>query len=115
MLAIPGPTRDDVDATQSTALDGVVYRLRWSYNQRCDCWYLDLSTQEGVLVAAGRKLLCAWDLFDGCASPDCPPGMLFVQSNTTDLSPPRLAELEDGARCFVVYVPAADLAAARAT
>jgi hypothetical protein len=111
-LAIPGPTRDEVDAKQSTTLDGVVYRLRFSYNQRCDCWYLDLATQDGTPIAAGRKLLCNWDLLDGCASPLRPPGMLFVRSNTTDLSPPGLEDLEDGGRCSVTYVPVADVGAA---
>jgi hypothetical protein len=111
-LQIPGPTRDEVDVTQSTTLDGVVYRMRFAYNQRCDCWYLDLATLEGVPIAAGRKLLCNWPLLDGCADPACPAGMLVVRSNTTDLSPPGLADLEDGGRCYLVYVTAAELAEA---
>jgi hypothetical protein len=105
------PTGDDPFYGETVTLDGVPYRLDFAYNQRCACWYVDLSTLDGELVAAGLKLVCAgWNLLLKCAHPLRPPGQLLVVSSTSDDSTPGLEDLVPGARCALTYVPAADVA-----
>lgn len=113
------PTGSDAFYQQTTSLDGVPYILTFAFNQRCACWYLSVATLDGTDVADGIKLVCgipalAWSLLEKCASPLCPPGLLFVQSTTTDLSTPGLLDMDPtvagGGRCQLVYMPAADVA-----
>jgi hypothetical protein len=113
------PTGSDPFSTQTTSLDGVPYVLTLAYNQRCNCWYLSIATLDGTDVYDGVKLVCGipgllWSLLEDCADPDCPPGILFVQSSTTDASPPGLIDLDPtvqgGGRCSLLYMDAADVA-----
>lgn len=96
---------------QTMGLDGTPYSLRFAFNLRAACWYLDLSTLDGELLAAGMKLVCNWDLLRKCKNALRPPGKLFVISNTTDLSPPGLGDLAAGARCLLIYLPLANIRA----
>jgi hypothetical protein len=110
MTAQVVPTGNDPFYSQTTTLDGVPYLLEFSYNQREDCWYLLLSTNDGDAIYGSVKLVCNWPLFAICADPQLPPGQFVVASSTTDLSPPGLQDLVDGGRCQLVYMPAADVA-----
>jgi hypothetical protein len=105
------PTGADPLYTQTTALDGTPYAMRFTFNQRAASWYLDLATLDGEPVASGVKLVCLWDLLQRCASPLRPPGKLYVLSATTDTSTPGLVDLLPTGRCTLVYITAADLAA----
>lgn len=105
------PTFADPFYSETVTLDGTPYVLTFRYNQRVAGWYLDLATIDGEVVAAGLKLVCEWDVLALVANPLRPPGALFVLSNTTDDSTPGLTDLAAGGRCFLVYTPAADLAA----
>jgi hypothetical protein len=104
---------------ETVTLDGSPYILGFAYNQRCACWYLTISTIDGTVVTAGLKLVCSWDILMRCASPLRPPGALIVVSTTTDLSPPGLLDLLPSSsggtgRCYLGYIPAANVAALKA-
>lgn len=105
------PTGAEAFYDETVTLDGTAYILSFNFNQICACWYLDLATIDGELVAPGLKLVCNWDLLLKSASPLRPPGTLIVCSNTTDDSTPGLNDLLPGGRCYLVYAPIADLVA----
>jgi len=111
---VPTPTGASPFYSQTTALDGTPFILSFQYNQRGDVWYLSIATLDGDAVASGIKLVVGWDLLLKCASPSRPPGTFIVVSNTTDLSPPGLNDLAPGGRCYLDYIPGADLAALQA-
>lgn len=111
MTAIAIPTTADPYTSQTTGLDGVPYVLTFAYGQRSDTWTLSIAMVDGTPIASGLKLVCLWDLLAQTVDPNRPPGMLFVLSSTTDLSPPGLEDLAPGGRCTLIYTPAADVAA----
>lgn len=103
------PTGDDPFYTLSSTLDGVTYLLTFTYNQRCDCWYLSVATEEGDDIYDGMKLVCGWPLLNKCADPRAPAGELMCWSNSTDDSPARLEDLVPGGRCELLYIDAIEL------
>jgi hypothetical protein len=110
------PTFGDAFWTQTTSFDGTAYTLRFAFNQRAACFYLDIATVDGTPVVSGVKLVCNWSLLKKCASPLRPPGRLYVVSNTSDESPPGLSDLASTSiggtgRCVLVYLPVANVLA----
>lgn len=105
MSLITLPTTDDPFYKQVTALDGVDYTLTFTYNQREDVFYLTIGDATGADIVRGLKLVCLWPLLLGQTDPRLPKGILMVVSNTTDDSPPGLADLVSGGRCELVYLP----------
>jgi hypothetical protein len=103
------PTYSDPFYTLTSTLDGVTYLLTFDYNQRCDCWYLSVATEEGDDIYNGIKLVCDWPLLHKCADTRAPAGELMCWSNTTDKSPARLGDLVAGGRCQLIYIDASDM------
>lgn len=115
------PTGAQPNISQTTTLDGTPYLFTFTYNQRCNTWWMNIATQEGDDIADGILLVCNWDLLSKVSGPLRPPGFLTVLTNTTDDSPPGLLDLAPqgsvpGAtgRCVLCYTPQADIAAALA-
>jgi hypothetical protein len=91
--------------TQTTTLEGVTFYLTFSYNQRCQVWYLSIADAENVDIYNGMKLVCGVPLLVNCADPRQPAGVLVVVSSTADSSPPGLNDLLPGSgRCALFYV-----------
>lgn len=103
------PTDNAPFYTQTTTLDGVTYLLTFTYNQRCDCWYLSVDTEEGDRIYDGIKLVCQWPLLHKCADPRAPAGELLCWSTTNDQSPARLNDLLPGGRCQLGYIDQSDM------
>ncbi len=104
------PTGTDPSYEQTVTLDGIPYLLDFQYNQREDRWYLELSTVDGDPIYGAVKLVPEYPLFCQCVDARQPPGQFFViSSEANDDSPPGLDELDVGARCKLVYIPAADV------
>lgn len=101
------PTTDSAFRRIVVTLDGVPYLFSFAYNQRCDCWYIDLATAEGDPIACGIKLVCFWNLLRTVVDGRRPPGKLAVISVTTDDTPPGLEDLVPGGRCLLAYQPSA--------
>jgi hypothetical protein len=100
------PTYDEVHWDQATTLDGSTFQLAFTYNQREDCYYLDVSDLEGVPIYVGVKVVCHTMLLRKCADADrAPAGDFWCESTTGNLAPPGLGELAPGARCVLLYVP----------
>jgi hypothetical protein len=106
---IPTLTDGTAQYSQITALDGVNYRLIFSYNSRDLHWYLSLRTEadekitgcEGVkLVQGGLPIRRVYDL-------NRPPGELLVFSELD--TEPGLEDLGDTPE--LIYMPIADVEA----
>jgi len=105
MSLITIPTTDDPFYKQVTSLDGVDYTLTFTYDQREDVFYLTIGDAVDNDIVRGLKLVCLWPLLLGKVDARLPKGTLMVISNTTDDSPPKLADLVSGGRCELVYLP----------
>jgi len=93
----------------STVLDGQTYQLNVRWNSRDEAWYFDLLTDEGVMLAAGVKVVLGVFLARRVTSEDRLGGALIA----SDLSGAELdAGLDDmGTRVLVYYYSAEELAA----
>ena len=106
---IPTPTATQPFWSETVALDGTTYLLTFNYNQRCDCWYLSVGTNDGSDIVNGLKILSNWPLLKHCADNRLPMGEIVCFSTTLDVTPARLADLEVGGRCQLTYIPSTDL------
>jgi len=85
-------------------LEGKDYGLRWTWNQRQERWFLDMSDGEGTLLFAGVKILTNRLLLKGRHwNPNVPPGELIAADLTGDGSPPGLDDFGIGLRCELTY------------
>jgi len=103
MSVLRVPTFETPFYSQTTALDGVNYRLRFKYNQREDCWYLSIGTTDGIDLVNGVKLVVGIPLLRLFPDERLPPGDLMVYSDGTSDGPPGLLELGAGKRCELWY------------
>jgi hypothetical protein len=93
---------------QRIELDGVLFYLACTLNERTDRWHYSLSDSNNVPIIEGRRMLVGRDLLRGIASTARPKGMLIVTDFTgTDSVQPTFANF--GNTLFLVYVPEADV------
>ena len=59
-------------------LDGVRYRIRWTWRKRQSAWYVDLYTQDGTAVAKGRRVSGRFSPLSGIRMANQPPGQLLI-------------------------------------
>jgi hypothetical protein len=99
---------------QRTQLDGVSYHLEFNWNGRQALWYLSIFDEaltpllQGVALTMQRPLLARGN------STALPPGVLMLIDSGLGTAVEE-ATLEDlGVRCRLIYVTAAEVAAAAA-
>lgn len=101
-LIVPLPV-DEPRFTMRTTLDGRDYGLRFDYSDAEGRWYFALLRADDTAIRRGIKVVPGYDLLDQCAyRTGAPPGKLIFFGRT-----PALSELHR--RCFLVYIPEADL------
>lgn len=59
-------------------LDGTIYTLRYTFNDRMGKWFLDLRTEIGDPIVEGIPIVSDWDLFGRFRDDRLPPGNLFA-------------------------------------
>jgi hypothetical protein len=64
--------------TQVTELDGVEYRLTFSWNGREGAWYLTIANLQDTIIRAGIKLVPNWPLLRKVRHEKRPPGELMA-------------------------------------
>jgi hypothetical protein len=75
------PTISDGSAfeyTETVALDGTAYGLKFSWNEQLDHWLLSVYDTAGVALVTGRMIINGIDLLRGCVAANKPPGALFA-------------------------------------
>lgn len=109
------PTFPDVpNYTIAPTLEGVTYQLTFRLSAREACYYVDLSTNDGTLLVAGKKVVCAISLFKHQRyNTLVPPGALAVKNMAGQSDdPPNIGELGIGRRCVMFYFTKAELGGA---
>ena len=101
---------DTQSRTQSTALDGVRYRLSFYYNKPADFWTLDIADSTDTALVSGLRLTLGVDLLEPFKYKiGFPQGQLFVyDTSRTDTEPGR-DDFDE--RCLLFYRPAAEVVA----
>lgn len=99
-------TFEDPFYSMTVPLDGVDYLLEFSWNQREDAWYFDISLTDGTMLVRGTKIVCQADLLGRFADSRLPPGMLMAWPNTASKKAPGLRELGEGKRVTLLYFEA---------
>jgi hypothetical protein len=105
---------DSVDAyfDVQVTLDGVALLLTFRWNARAEAWYLDISTAEGDVITASRKVVIDWPLMlRGFRDSDSrlPPGHLSAaDTSNAGLRPGRY---DLGGRVKLYYRDAEDILA----
>ena len=88
------PTRGDLaNYDQTIELDGVVFGLRFRFNQRDDSWYVSLHDADGRAIRSGIKLIPNYGLLHTLRDAAGPIGDFVVVDVRAVPSPPTLAEL----------------------
>lgn len=103
-------TFDDPFYTMTVPLDGTDYLFEFRHNQREDCWYFSISLTDGTALASGVKVVSDRPLLSRFGDVRLPPGMLVAFANTSDKSPPRLADLGEDRRVTLIYFAAEEIA-----
>jgi len=96
------PITPDLEAwSQSTELDGRVFRLDFDWSRREQAWYLDIFGSDGTPLAIGLKLCENVNVLRREVSTLLPPGPLVVLDTTGAHEEPTLEGL--GGRWVVFY------------
>jgi hypothetical protein len=66
------------DTTRQVDLGGTTYSLRVRWNQRAECWHLDLRTIGGESIAEGIKLVTGFPLLRRVQHASRPVGELWL-------------------------------------
>lgn len=83
------------------------YRCTFTWRERQQSWYLDLSTQDGTELALGRRLAPGWSPLGAVDLGDYAlPGILMCRG------PENYQRLDWGTELVLVFVPADDINAA---
>ena len=90
--------------SQRVTLGGINYRLTFKYQQRCSNFVVDLSLDDGTVLAAGVRVVCNWPLFARFTDSRLPAGQVMAISRTADKREPDIGELGENARVMLVYV-----------
>jgi hypothetical protein len=108
------PTRTDSDYYDfEIELDGRSYVLTFNWNGRDSSWYFSIADNAGTPLLSGRKLALGAPFLRRFADARLPPGELRLFDTTgKDVEAGRN---DLGSRVLLVYVPAAELAALRAS
>jgi len=94
---------------QVTQLDGVPYRLRFQWNSREQSWYLFIADHDDAPITSA-KLVPEWNLLRRVVDARKPPGVLFLHDTSGEGKKAGFTDL--GGRCVLVYIDAAEVAAA---
>jgi hypothetical protein len=85
-------------------LDGVTYTLRVRWNSRESAWYMNISTEDGQIIAAGVKLMLGLPLGSRVRPIDArmPQGLFFLLDTSGQTAEADEADL--GGRVKLFYL-----------
>jgi hypothetical protein len=98
------PTFAQADYTQRMTLDGRVFTLHFTWNQREEAWYLALLDEADVEVISGVKIIANWPLLDFSKyDPRLPDGEFIAFDLTGNGSNPGYDDFGIGKRVELNY------------
>lgn len=80
MIYIKVPDRND--SMSSLSIDGVEYRLRFTYNEKCDYWSFGLYSSAGEPIIAMTKIVPNFPIFHYYTYTEIPDGIFGCLSDT---------------------------------
>ena len=89
-------------------LDGVEFKLEFSFNDRDDAWYMTISDSDNTLLRAGIRIVNEWVLLRLWAEATRPDGDIVSVNQGEVLEPPTLEQL--GEEVLLTYLDAAEVA-----
>ena len=99
----------NAQSSQTVTLDGVVFRLTFTFNTRCLAWDMTIAEQDGTVLVSGIKLLPQLDLLNRHKDVRLPPGrLLAVDQQEADVAI-RPLKSELGSKLVLVYFTEADI------
>lgn len=102
MAYITLPVRSDIPAYQfQIELEGTTYFFDFEWNERADCWTMDISNSDEVLLIAGIKLTCGFSLLEKFIIDGLPLGDFLLLDTTGKNLDPSANEL--GNRVLLMY------------
>ena len=95
MMAVFGiPTSTTLPYYQlEVELDGVVYRLRFKFNERDEAWYLDFLDLEDNFLRAGLRVVNDWTLLRLWQLASAPAGEMIAVSDEQQTTVAQIDEL----------------------
>lgn len=97
------------DQVQRVSLDGGVYQLRFRWNDRAACWFLDIAGVDGLALATGIAVRVGSPFgLPHATRAGMPPGLLMAADRSQSGTDPALDDLGDRVRVY--YLEAADVA-----
>lgn len=115
IVNLPAPANPPVPAFDvSETLDGVQCVLHFQWNETDGSWYLRVLGQDATLPAlmGDTRLVVDWPLYlSRIQALRTPPGVFLLQDTSGQGVNPGLGDLGAGARCQLIYMPAAEAAA----
>lgn len=88
--------------SEEVTLDGVPYRLVFTYNTRGDFWVLSIYDRELTPLVVGIKVVLAFELIRTYPDRGLPPGELYIVDTSESIDRPGRYTL--GSELSIMYV-----------
>lgn len=95
--------------SESVNLDGVVYRLTFTWNTRSSSWSMTIAENDGTPIVSGIKLLPQISLLQRHKDERLPPGVLYAFDVIDGDNAERPTKSELGAKLQLIYTTRAEL------
>jgi len=90
-LIIPVASQNAI-SSQTVTLDNVTYKLTFTWNTRCETWYIDIGDHSGEAIVRGIKVSPAIEILGRHADLRLPGGKLWLMHIlNNDLRPARFS------------------------
>lgn len=104
MAIIEIPINPNIEAqTVEVSLDGVLYKLRFSWNIRQSSWSMDIAESNDNILIQGIKIEPDWLPVFRYKITNFPPGEFIVIDTSGTGDPPDRTEFGTGARVKLMY------------
>jgi len=99
----------NAQSTQTVALDGVVYRLVFTFSTRRLAWDMTIGQQDGTVLVAGIKLLPNIDLLNRHKNVLLPKGRLYAVDVEEGSDATRPDKNQLGTKLRILYFTEAEM------
>lgn len=112
ILKIPTSTTI-ADYKEEVELDGVTYGFRFRWNQRAAAWFIDISDDEGNVIAYGRRVTANALIVGQLHHLTLPAGEIVPFDTTLRRTDPGIDDF--GSRVILLYLDTDEIAEIKAS